>query len=214
MKTNAHSKIITTAAREVLRPVGMLQKGRSRTWIADHGWRLYVVEFQPSGWSLGSYLNVACTWLWHVKDYISFDEGGRIEHFSKFQDEAQFEIVAHDLAERAATEVVRLRRLFPSVRAVNVHYLAHEPRGFWPMFNAAIASALSGQGDRAAQLLTRLATTDDDQRDWVDSARYDANCLIGVATDPVQFRQLMSSRVRATRELQQLPPLLEVDFER
>lgn len=49
--------------------------------------------------------------LWHVKDHISFDEGGRIGRFSGFRDTAQSEAVARPMAERAAAEVLRTREL-------------------------------------------------------------------------------------------------------
>src|SRR5436309_1568598 len=74
-----HTKLLTAAARSVLRPLGLQQRGRSRLWLDDHGWWVVVVEFQPSGWSIGSYLNVGAMWLWFEKDYISFDYGSRIE---------------------------------------------------------------------------------------------------------------------------------------
>src|SRR5690242_5082457 len=32
------TKAVGRAAREVLRPLGLVQKGRSRTWLDDHGW--------------------------------------------------------------------------------------------------------------------------------------------------------------------------------
>src|SRR5256885_11111558 len=57
-EADPHSKLITAAAREILRPLGLFQKGRSRVWLDDQGWWLGVVEFQPSDWSKGSYLNV------------------------------------------------------------------------------------------------------------------------------------------------------------
>jgi hypothetical protein len=106
-------KVLTNAARKVLRPIGLVQIGRSRTWLADHGWWLCVVEFQPSSWSQGSYLNVGCMWLWCVKDYISFDEGYRVGPFSEFRDEPEFEVAADQMAESAAQEISRYRKLFP-----------------------------------------------------------------------------------------------------
>ena len=42
-----HSKLITSAARDVLRPLGLRRRGRSRVWLDDRGWWLGVVEFQP-----------------------------------------------------------------------------------------------------------------------------------------------------------------------
>lgn len=74
--------------------MGLSQKGRSRIWLDDQRWWLCVVEFQPSSWSRGSYLNVGCMWLWPVRDDISFDEGYRVEEFCEFRDEAQFEAAA------------------------------------------------------------------------------------------------------------------------
>lgn len=59
-----HNKIIRHAAREVLEPLGLFRRGQSRMWIDDNGWFLILVEFQPSGFSKGSYLNVAINYLW------------------------------------------------------------------------------------------------------------------------------------------------------
>ncbi len=124
--------------------MGLRQKGRSRTWLDDHGWWMCVVEFQASGFSKGSYLNVGCTWLWGVKDYLSFDEGYRVEGFSAFQDIGQFSSVADQLAHRAAGEVNRYRAMFPNVHAVARYYSQSLPTTFWPSFNTAVACALAG----------------------------------------------------------------------
>lgn len=83
---NNHNKIITKAAREVLRPRGLFQKGTSRTWIDDNGWFFIVVEFQPSAWEKGSYLNVAINYLWQEQDYLSFDYGHRVDSFASFDE--------------------------------------------------------------------------------------------------------------------------------
>lgn len=52
--------VLEDAARAILRPLDFLQKGRSMTWLADELWWMIVVEFQPSGFSKGFYLNVGC----------------------------------------------------------------------------------------------------------------------------------------------------------
>ncbi len=84
-----HNAVLRTAARAALLPLGLIQRGRSRVWLDDRGWFLIVVEFQPSSWSKGSYLNVAAMWLWRDKDYLSFDYGGpdgdRIAGFHRAQ---------------------------------------------------------------------------------------------------------------------------------
>jgi hypothetical protein len=42
-----HTKLINAAARDVLRPMGIVQKGRSRLWYDNHGWWAGLIEFQP-----------------------------------------------------------------------------------------------------------------------------------------------------------------------
>ena len=70
---NEHTKIINKIAKEKFTPFGIVQKGRSRTWIDDNGWFTTIIEFQPSSYSRGSYLNVAVNFNWYEKDWESFD---------------------------------------------------------------------------------------------------------------------------------------------
>ena len=67
-----HSKLITQAAKTVLQPMGLFQKGKSRIWIDDNDWFFTVVEFQPSGFAKGSHLNIAVFFLWHETDHLAY----------------------------------------------------------------------------------------------------------------------------------------------
>ena len=212
--TAPHFHLLAQAARSVLQPMGLLQKGRSRTWLDDHGWWVCVVEFQPSSWSRGSYLNVGCNWLWFIQDYRTFDQGSRVEDFHQFTGEAEFEIVARSLVKRAASEVARYRELFPSVGSVAAYYLRNKPVGFWTNFHAAIACALSGRANEARRFLGEVTELRGDNRDWVLEAQADATQLSRVMDDPAIFRKVIAERVLRTRELQKLPPVAPVDFDR
>jgi hypothetical protein len=53
--SDEHGRIIATAAKETLGPLGFYRKGRSRVWLCDHGFWLGVVEFQPSGFAKGGH---------------------------------------------------------------------------------------------------------------------------------------------------------------
>lgn len=83
MAMEPHTKIINAVAKRILAPQGFFQRGRSRTWLQDNGWFLTLVEFQPSAYSKGTYLNVAMNFLWgkplpermHV---LSLDYGRRV----------------------------------------------------------------------------------------------------------------------------------------
>ena len=106
-----YNKIIRNAANSVLRPNGLFQKGTSRVWIDDNGWYLTIVEFQPSGYMKGSYLNVAIHYLWCEIDYFTFDYGSRIGGFKEFTGDAeQFQDEMTELAQTAICQVREYRR--------------------------------------------------------------------------------------------------------
>lgn len=112
-----HNKIITQAARAVLKPQGLFQRGTSRVWIDDNGWFLIMVEFQPSSWDKGAFLNVGINYLWRKQDYFSFDYGYRESKFVKFDgDETVFYSELVKLAELALAKVEEYRGF------KNLHY--------------------------------------------------------------------------------------------
>ena len=105
-----HNKIINKAASDVLKPMGLFRKGQSRIWIDDNDWFLIIVEFQPSNWDKGSYLNVAVNYLWSGKEYLSFDYGHRESAFVKCgKDEKLFYDESCALVKKAAEKVKEYR---------------------------------------------------------------------------------------------------------
>jgi hypothetical protein len=193
--------------------LGLRQRGRSRVWIDDRGWWLISVEFQPSGWSKGSYLNVGATWLWKEQDYISFDYGSRVEGFSQFIDEAQFGPIASRLAERAADEVNRFRNLFPTVHAVARHLAEQSPKGFWDEFNAGVACGLSGDAVGARPFLNAVAGTNYGQ-DWAKAAAAVARNYCEELCNPQKFQRAIKDVVRRTRQLLRLPEIADITFDK
>lgn len=106
-----HNKILNQAAKTVLKPLGLFQKGQSRMWIDDNGWFLILVGFQPSNWNKGTYLNVAIHYLWKHQDYLSFDYGGREGFFVEFKgDEGKFYDEVVSMSETAAAIVTEYRK--------------------------------------------------------------------------------------------------------
>ena len=203
-----HSRILMEAARRALAPLGVRQRGRSRTWVDDHGWWLIVVEFQPSSWSKGSYLNVGAMWLWQRTDHISFDFsfdlGSRVENHKEFRDEASVAVDAEQLAQRAAVEVLRYRSHFPDITAV-ADVLEKDARDSnWPRYHAAIAAALAGRPALAAAGLRALADGPADYS-WQEELRALAGELRETLTSPEAFESRVSTFVRTTRGLLKLP---------
>lgn len=209
-----HTHLLTSAARQILRPHGLFQKGRSRTWLADQGWWLAVVEFQPSGFGRGSYLNVGCMWLWNVSPNLSFDIGYRVEEFHPFESPQQFEPVAARLANRALQRVAEYRRLLPTVREASEYYSRNTPKDFWPLFNASVAHSLAGLSEIAEAALVPCVHDELNDPAWLTGARRAARELLAVIGDRKRLTDLVADRVRQTRDLHKLRRLEEIDFER
>lgn len=199
-----HDALIAGAAKAALGPLEFRRKGRSRVWIADHGWWLNVVEFQPSGWQRGSYLNVAAHWLWSDSGHLSFDHGGRIDGFVAYEADAQFAEAAAGLADKAVVGVRALDEAITSPEALAGILRASDAvvrpaaKGSWPGYHLAVAEALSGQTAEARLLLE--AITD-------DRVKPAASHMTGLVTDPVRVRQGVSDLIDRQREALKLPGL-------
>ena len=170
MSTHQHSRLITEAARFALRPIGCVQKGRSRIWLDDQSWWIGIVEFQPSAWSKGSYLNVGACWLWYEKDYFSFDAGHRVEEFQPFTGEEQFLASAKMLADRAKQEVIALRGRFPSPSHVYTWLMNRQPASIWDHYHRAMSAGLAGATAQSKRSFTDVISDPEDQP-WADGIR-------------------------------------------
>ena len=204
-----HDRVIATAARETLGPLGLIRKGRSRTWLDDNDWWLGVVEFQPSSWKSGSYLNVGAMWLWRNTDdhHISFGFGYRIDGAGfAAASEAAFEDAVAAMAVTAAEHVRLLRERLTTVDAVAAILCeqAEREKG-WPMWDAAVALGLAGQRDEAAAMF-RAVADDDDDRDWWGAVKRDAAKLAElVRADPADFDATVRGWIDRYRDALKLP---------
>ena len=112
---NIHSKIINQVCREVLIPLGVFQKGASRLYLDDNDYFFTVIEFQPSTWSNGTYLNIGLTFLWNYNqsDVLSFafsrQPAARYGKFVEYKNETQFRKDVTSLVNIARDEILFYR---------------------------------------------------------------------------------------------------------
>lgn len=198
MPAPAHSRLITAAARTHLRPLGCVQKGRSRIWLDDQGWWLGVVEFQPSSWSKGSYLNVGACFLWNEKDYLSFDAGHRVEGFHEFTSDAQFAAAATFLAERAGQEVLALRERFALASHVQAWMAANAGQSIWNLYHAAVAAGVSGAIDQSRHLFGQVIANPDDAP-WAINLKHRCEALRCSLQNEAEFEAEIASMITRTR---------------
>ena len=205
MKQNEHGRLIFAAAKAHLRPLGCQRKGQSRFWRADHRFWQIGVEFQPSGWSRGSYLNVGVQWLWYPKRGFSFDTGGRIAHFVPFESPTQFALEADRLAARASEEVWFLRSRFSSLPAI-AHDLVTKPWGnaLWPLYHGAVAAGLTGDVPTARNLFGQLLAAGAGDGWWRERHEVAAR-LASCLDNPGAYHAAVLALIGECRTMQRLP---------
>ncbi|MET9674662.1 hypothetical protein ABZY68_16425 [Streptomyces sp. NPDC006482] len=200
-------RIITSAARESLKPLGLTQRGRSRLWIDDHGWWLGVVEFTPPRIA-GSGLNVGAMWLWHDVDHLAFHVDALRVGSELFRTEEQFTPLALALSRHAAASVTALRERFPALPDV-ARYLTSRSvrRGFlWDGFDAGIAAALVGDPDTARDHFERVLR-EDALVPWMVDAQEKARELHAIAADRDAVTAWVTRAVASCRSKLGLDPV-------
>lgn len=206
MATPVHSKIINKAAREVLKPLGVKRKGQSRIWLDDNGWWVLVVEFQPSSWSQGTYLNVGVNWLWHPKEYFSFDLGYREERFIEYKSDAQFEAKSRELAMVAKSKVQEMRNNLANLQAAKTYLIgaySEVPRTIWNQFHQGMICAMVGSTDEAILYFTKVIE-DPDDRDWAIELKKFVSDVKNMASTSKDFKSYVCNIVGEARQMKKL----------
>ena len=201
---NEHGKIIARAAREILRPLGIRQKGRSRTWLDDRGWWVGVIEFQPSSWGRGSYLNVGACFLWYLQDHFSFDYGNREHPFVDFTGkEEEFPDQMLRLSRHAADKALEYRKLFADYSsAAQALYAYGADDVGWPAFNAAVACGLVGHISDARRLFEQILDSPNEldfETYWETNVKPRCVTLRDMLNDPASFRREIEETIARTR---------------
>lgn len=203
-QTSEHGRIIAAAAKAALTPLGCVRKGQSRIWRADHRYWAIDVEFQPSGWQKGSYLNIFVAWLWNVNDGYNFSY--RAGSFVPFKTVEQFSAPIIGLAAIAATEVQNVREKFKSFPKILDHIKANDARAGWSGFDAGIACGLAGDITTARQYFEKVAAWNTNASPWRTRAKQETATLVALLEHPQEFRAKISEYIAQRRELMRLPP--------
>lgn len=225
--TSEVTRVVTAVARDLLRPLGLRQQGRSRLWLDDRGWWLIVVEFQPSGWGKGTYLNIGPMWLWRTKDFWFIEVGDRIRwrndgayfatvplgqtgttDYLEFRDPEQFARDVRLVVDVARRRTLELREQFRDLAAVVDHLTSGTPAvGIdprWRAYHGGIAAGLSGDEALARHCFSQVTASDSDPPFAIEAAEQAAH-LNGLVSDASSFRSRIVQRIEATRQALRLP---------
>lgn len=215
MATQEHSRLIAKVAKAALAPMGLRQKGRSRTWLDDQAWWVGIVEFQPSGWSKGSGVNVGGCLLWSHKGFLSFDFlAHRDLGFARFVSPEQFQSEIERLAHDAKRAIEGQREQIGSVDRVVETLKASRLSPPWLDLHAGIGSGLTGDPTAAADHFGRVMAEESAEAPWLDELKRQTRELRSFLEDAPAFRAAVRSRIHRERRSLGLAEIPDLELER
>jgi hypothetical protein len=199
-----HDRLIAAAAKAALAPLGCTRKGQSRVWISDQRFWAIQVEFQPSGWSKGSYLNVGAAWLWYPYKGLPFNWGYRVADFIPFETAEQFTPLIVGMAARAAQEVLALRQKFRTLGDIHRDLITRVSNDGWPDYHAAVAAGLVGDITTSRRLFLRFDQWADSPQ-WKTKLKSESTRLAALLDEPTRFKAAVVDIIQQCRALNKLP---------
>ena len=200
-----HNKLIAQVAKQTLLPAGLKRKGKSRLYYDDNGWWCTIIEFQPSGFSKGSYLNVGVCWLLYEQNYWSFDivsQEGSARRFADAENETEFANAIFEKAMRAKEIVESNREKFSTISKAHEYYQSIK-RSSWDYYYAAVIAGMNHQFAVAEENFNSWLAYPE-TTDWQREANSRVRKLMELFNRPKEFAEAIVQIVLNSRNLHRL----------
>lgn len=213
-----HNKIINNGAKQILKPAGLVRKGQSRTWLDDNGWYTTIVEFQPSSYSKGTYLNVGINFNWYNKNYFSFDYGNRCNSFVECIDQEKFELAVMEMSQVALDKVFEYRKFRNMQFAKEKLSLSlNFENGLWENYHCAMICILTKDYSEAVSFLMKLLSIECNYP-WGLELKENTRFILQIVGNEQLLNIHINKLINNSRQLLKLPVkdylLVENDEER
>jgi hypothetical protein len=197
-KQNEHGKLIAAAAKAALAPLGCYRKGQSRVWYSDERFWCILIEFQPSAWSKGTYLNI--TPIWFFLQWWGGEAAHRIDGYIKFESAEQFGPLIEQGAQLLAAEVTALRARFRTLGDLH-RFFAGNLSWSGNIYRAAITGGLVGDLALARQLFSRIRELDPAKHGpRLKGIQEECAVMATLLENPVAYRSAILEKVVARRQ--------------
>lgn len=201
-----HNKLLKNIAKERLKPCGILQQGQSRKFLYDRGWFIIVIEFQPSSWSKGTYLNIGVDFNFYPRDYFAFSYGYREKGFEEFKDEEQFTKLMNELCDLTIKRVKELDQKFADIWTALKTVDKENENDTWRIYEIAILNALASNFEKARKQLEQVSKTKCEY-DWeIERKKLADELLEWLQENPMSLDKI-KSLITETRQLKKLPEM-------
>ncbi len=199
-----HNKLLKKVVKEQLKPFGIFQKGQSRTFLYDKGWSTIIIEFQPSSYSKGTFLNVGLDFNFYPRNYFAFGYGYRENGFEQFDNEKQFTDLTINLCELAIKKVKELDEKFLNIPKALSTLNKEDSNDTWRLFDKAILNVLNDKFDQSKKILNVIINREC-KYDYEFQRKQVAHDLLMNSNSDVELLNKINSLIIQTREQKKLP---------
>lgn len=195
-----HNKLITQKARENLKPLGFIQSGKSRVWYKDNGWWSVVIEFQPSSYTKGTYVNVSVTHFLYEWAGWAFHVPNRLPGFASAEDDYDFEKKVDGMTKEAANLALELLEKYESLNEFISWYSKNERRSIWDEYYSGVFNALAGNQDKAKSFFQIICESKYEYA-WEVAVQHRSREFLYLLNDFEKFQSSLLGIVLRTRNL-------------
>ncbi len=199
-----HNKLLKKIAKERLKPYRIFQQGQSRTFLYDKGWLTIVIEFQPSSYSKGTYLNIGVDFNFYPRDYFAFVYGYRETGFEEFRDEEQFAKLVNDLCDLTIKRVEELDRKFIDIWTALKTADKEKADDTWRIYEVAVLNILTSNFDKARKQLFQVSKTKCEYDYEIERKKVADELLDWLQERPADLDKI-ENLINKTRQLKKLP---------
>lgn len=204
-KNSDHNKIISDVAKEMLKPIGLKQKGKSRIWLDDNGWFTTIVEYQPSSYDKGTFLNVGINFNWYLKEHYSFDYGSRECSFNEFQEMDSFRSQVIDISNIAISKVIEYRKFADLEHAKNrLLKSCSIGNNIWKDYHCGMICVLNKDFAIAEKYFKSVLKSDNEVK-WAIELKHNVQTLVDILSDEAALEVYIDSLICDSRKLLKLP---------
>ncbi len=199
-----HNKLLKRIANEKFKPIGIIQDGKSRVFLFDKGWYTIVIEFQPSSFSKGTYLNIGVDLHFYPRDYFTFTCGYRESGFEEFENEQDFAKRVEELCDLSIERIRQLEIKFKDPKA-GIRTLNNEKeKDAWRYYDLAVLHALEGNQNKALRFFKKVSG-EKCEYDFEYERKKITDDHIRLIRDKSSFYENVKSINANTRQLKNLP---------
>jgi hypothetical protein len=195
-----HNKLIAQKAKQALKPLGFIRSGKSRIWYKDNGWWAIVVEFQPSSFSKGTYVNVSVTHFLYESAGWSFHVPNRLNGFASAEDDLDFDEKVEAMAYKAASLSKSLLEKYSNIDAFIDWYSNEDRRWIWEEYYSGVFKSFVGDYEGAKKHF-QIIEGNDYEYTWEKAVKCRAIDLLALLPDEKSYMSCITGIVLRTRNI-------------